>query len=179
MERHCKKCGHFATDVSGGDDATCPRCGASYARLEGHAARESVGSAGPSSIGAHAGARNAASTAPEDSQWARMRRAAPGNVALPRTLEWSQQLPAEVRPRELLRSFGRIANRLAADWAETAPTYAYFDQLLVDRRGNRRGFPPQVKAELEALRRSYVVNRPAPGVTVSTRSGAWGDVRKR
>jgi hypothetical protein len=109
-----------------------------------------------------------------------MRRAAPSNDALPRTLEWSHRLPADVQPRELLRTFGRIANRLAADWEETDRTYAYFDELLIDRRGNRRGFPPAVKAELEALQRSYAVTRPARGSSIDSGShGVWDDVRKR
>ena len=33
------------------------------------------------------------------------------------------------------------------------------DELLTDRRGNRRGFPPEIRSELQALR--YAVDHPA------------------
>jgi hypothetical protein len=89
---------------------------------------------------------------------------APSNVPLPRTIAWAAKLPCDVRTDELMRSFPRIANLLAADWDEPESTYAYFDQLLVDRRGNRKGFPPGVASELVALRRYYgTVHPQMPG----------------
>ena len=78
-------------------------------------------------------------------------KATPTNVALPRTLAWAAKLPPNVQPKELLRSFGRIANLLAANWDDAAATTACFHRLLVDSRGCRSGFPPNVTSELLAL----------------------------
>ena len=41
-----------------------------------------------------------------------------------------------------MRSYGRIANLIASSWDDRDATYRYFDELLQDRRGNRKGFPP-------------------------------------
>ena len=79
----------------------------------------------------------------------------PSNVVLPRTLAWADRLLSDVRTDQLIRSFPRIANLLALTWDEPEATYANFDRLFVDRRGNRRGFPPEVLSELAALRRYY------------------------
>jgi hypothetical protein len=78
-----------------------------------------------------------------------------GNEPLPLTLAWASALPADVRPDNLMRSFGRIANVLARDWDQREATYAYFDRLLVDQRGNRKGFSPEVTIELVVLREYY------------------------
>jgi len=91
----------------------------------------------------------------EDAERKRRSKAAPCNVPLPRTLAWAAELPREARPRELIRSFPRIANMLAADWGEPDVTNVYLDQLLIDRRVNRKGFPPDVRIELLALRKYY------------------------
>jgi len=91
----------------------------------------------------------------------RMRsKAEPANIALPRTLEWALHLPRSVQPHELLRSFGRVANLLAANWDDPEATVPYLQQLLVDTRGGcRRGFPPQVANELLALQTYYALYR--------------------
>lgn len=81
--------------------------------------------------------------------------AEPSNVALPRTLAWAATLPPGVRPQELIRSFGRIANLLAASWDNAEATVAYLHELIVDTRGCRSGFPPEVASELLALQRHY------------------------
>ena len=78
-------------------------------------------------------------------------KATPNNVALPRTLAWAAKLPRNVQPQELIRSFGRIANLLAANWDDAEATTACLNQLLTDSRGYRNGFPPKVATELLAL----------------------------
>jgi hypothetical protein len=83
------------------------------------------------------------------------RKAEPVNVPLPRTLAWAAELPGEVRPHMLLRSFARIANLIASQWDEPKALYAYFGELLIDRRKDRKGFPPEVTRELLALREYY------------------------
>lgn len=61
-------------------------------------------------------------------------------------------LPKGVRPLQLPRDFPRIANALSLRWPILDSAIAYLDELLVDRRGGRRGFPPLVAEEIRALR---------------------------
>jgi hypothetical protein len=82
----------------------------------------------------------------------RLRRQQPINVPLPRTLKWIANLPQDVKPLALLRQFPRIANLMALTWNEPASFKAYMDELLIDRRGNRQGFPKAIRQELLALR---------------------------
>jgi hypothetical protein len=116
--------------------------------------------------------RSDINAAREELERSRRSKAEPSNIALPRTLAWAAGLPPDVQPHELTRLFGRIANMLAADWNEPKLIRADFDQLLVDRRGNRKGFPPKVLAELIALQTYYVVKHPLS-------SGTWDGVLKR
>jgi len=82
----------------------------------------------------------------------RLRRAAPADIPLRRTLMWVASLPSTVQPTVLVRRFARIANVIATTWADPKTFNAYMESLLIDTRGNRRGFPPEVLAELVALR---------------------------
>jgi hypothetical protein len=74
---------------------------------------------------------------------------------MPLTIEWAAKLPGDVRPMALIRAFPRIANFIAANWPTPTSLSPYLDELFVDRRGNRRGFPPDVMEELFALRAYY------------------------
>ena len=85
-------------------------------------------------------------------------KAEPTNAPLPRTLAWAARLPREVQPQELLHSFGRVANLLAANWDNAEVTVAYLHELLVDTRGCRSGFPPKVASELLSLQRYYALS---------------------
>jgi len=88
----------------------------------------------------------------------RRRKALPTDRALQgSTIEWLLELPAALQPRGLCDRYPRAANALAAAWH--ANRAAALDELLADRRGNRRGFPPEVRSELQALR--YAVDHPA------------------
>jgi len=91
----------------------------------------------------------------EDEAKAKRSKGEPVNAPLPRTVAWVASLPAEVRPIQLLRDYGRVANLLASMWGDREATYRYFDDLLVDKRGNRQGFPPRVAAELARLKAHY------------------------
>jgi len=93
----------------------------------------------------------------EEEDERRLRRPAePANFPLPQTRAWAMRLPAEVRPVALLRDFGRIANLLAMAWPDSAATYRYLHELLIDHRGNRAGFAPEIHREIEDLYRYYV-----------------------
>jgi hypothetical protein len=70
---------------------------------------------------------------------------------------WCVRFDAEMRPVNLCRRYPRVANRLALCWEDSALTARIFQDLLVDRRGGRRGFPPEVQRELLALREARAV----------------------
>lgn len=89
--------------------------------------------------------------APRQAQnWQRM--GEPASVVLPPTRHWLIGLPASVRPQALVARFPRIANVIAADWSEPRVLRAYFDDLLIENRRDREGFPIDVLRELLALR---------------------------
>jgi len=64
-------------------------------------------------------------------------------------------LPAEVRPIALLKRYPRIVNVIARSWTNAADCDTYFQDLLTDRRGRRRGFPVDVLEDLLALEDYY------------------------
>ncbi len=85
----------------------------------------------------------------------RLRRSAPNprDVSLSAMAAgWCERFPLELRPVSLCRRYPRIANRLALCWDDRMLTHKVFEDLLVDRRGNRRGFPSEVQRELLMLR---------------------------
>ena len=89
----------------------------------------------------------------------RRRKPLPTDRALQgRTIEWLLKLPASLQPRELCDRYPRAANALAAAW-HGGERVAVLVELLSDRNGTRRGFPPEVKSELQALR--YAVDNPS------------------
>jgi len=76
------------------------------------------------------------------------------------TRTWLASLPQDVRPVELAQQFPRIANTLRHLWKQVARCEAYLDDLLVDRRGTRKGFPSKISEELEALREYHALLYP-------------------
>ena len=68
---------------------------------------------------------------------------------------WANNLPIEIRPSLLLERYPHVANRVALCWADKALIDRLFEDLLIDKRGGRKGFPPPVRAELLNLRKSY------------------------
>jgi hypothetical protein len=84
-----------------------------------------------------------------------MRKRWPATEPLPATFKWMARLPHAVRPLAVLRQFPRVANSLAAAWWDREAFRACLYDLLVDKRGNRQGFPADVEAELLALRHYF------------------------
>lgn len=110
--------------------------------------------------------RPTASRAPaaeSEIEWRVRRKAKPCEEMLLPTATWYERLPLTVQPRGLREHFPRIANGLAAAWHDRDATLHYFDDLLSDRRGGRRGFPPDVLEELQRLKTFYEGLNPAPG----------------
>ena len=89
--------------------------------------------------------------------YALLRKAQPATEPLGLTFRWIARLPQNVRPLNLLRQYPRVANALATSWPDRRAFRACLYSLLVDQRGNRKGFPPDVLAELMTLR-SYFEN---------------------
>jgi hypothetical protein len=90
-----------------------------------------------------------------DLDWTAPRRRPPraSDEALTGTARrWLRELPVRRRPIRLCQIYPRVANRLAWCWSDTTLATHVLDDLLVDRRGGRRGFPRQVQCELERLR---------------------------
>lgn len=90
------------------------------------------------------------SQAPE---WQRVRRPelARDQTLSGTTRHWLQRLPARRRPYRLCTRYPRVANRIAWAWSDVDMTNQVLDDLLVDRRGGREGFPPWVLRELRRL----------------------------
>lgn len=84
----------------------------------------------------------------------KQRKAAPA-VLSAETAQWLSELPAHVRPTEMATRFAHIANKLHSLWPKPQACRDYFDELLLDQRGDRRGFPSKVAVELAALRSHY------------------------
>jgi hypothetical protein len=76
------------------------------------------------------------------------------------TVRWLAALPEHVRPVELCRKFPRIANKIALLWRRVARCEEFLDELVVDRRGGRKGFPMVIAQELTTLRRHYAALHP-------------------
>jgi hypothetical protein len=87
-----------------------------------------------------------------DAFWQAKRSGQPANGLLRPTVNWASALPDETRPIALLTKFPRIANLVAVLWQDPNSLRRYMDDLLVDKRGNRQGFPLDVLRELFTLR---------------------------
>lgn len=69
------------------------------------------------------------------------------------TIDWLIALPPALRPRVASEVFPRAVNLLATVWMNAVERDAVLVSLLDDRRPGRRGFPLEVRRELEALSR--------------------------
>ena len=95
-----------------------------------------------------------------------------GSVSLA-TFRWLAELPENFRPRETAARFPHIANSLCTRWQAPMACREYFDELLLDARGDRRGFPTPVARELVALKDYY------ESVVFPTVQTAWDEVARQ
>jgi len=93
--------------------------------------------------------------AQNDVDWTTRRSQKPAAALLRPTAQWAAALPAPVVPHAMLSKFPRICNLLAVLWQDPPSLRRYVDDLLVDKRGNRQGFPIEILRELFALRAYY------------------------
>lgn len=84
-----------------------------------------------------------------------LRKAQPLETLLPRTKAWITALPEDAQPHNLVKRYARIANAFASTWDDPDGCRKYFDDLLMGKRGGRKGFPPEVLDDLLRLRRLY------------------------
>ena len=89
-----------------------------------------------------------------------LRKARPVLTLLPRTIAWMESLPEDCRPNVLAIKYARIANNLAAMWYTRAECHGYFADLMIDRRGKRKGFSPDVLHDIQRLQRLYETLHP-------------------
>ena len=61
--------------------------------------------------------------------------------------------------RTVAMRFPHVLNRVADAWGDPAAVTEVMADLMVDRRGGRRGFPPDALEELHALREVCAVRR--------------------
>jgi hypothetical protein len=92
----------------------------------------------------------------DERDWTKLRKATPLNALLKSTVWWADGLPLEVRPQTLMAKFPRLANMAAASWTNASAFHDYLEVLLIDRRGKRKGFPPEVLIEFEQLRTYFL-----------------------
>lgn len=97
----------------------------------------------------------------------------PPTVLGAKTIEWIDGLPQHLRPTELASRFPHIVNNLAARWQAPEVCRAYFDEILLDRRGSRRGLPERVAVELAALKNHF------DSVVFPTQQTVWDEIVKR
>ena len=103
----------------------------------------------------------------------RRRRPQPPEALAGDTIRWLTSLPADVRPTLLPVQHPRIVNALARAWNDARACLQYFDELLIDRRGSRQGFPFDVALELAGLKDHYET------VVHPTTQTAWDEIAAR
>ncbi|CAG9168570.1 hypothetical protein LMG23992_01195 [Cupriavidus laharis] len=94
--------------------------------------------------------------------WPSLRRPVPPEtLALtPTAMRWLVLLPVEARPMELCRRYPRIGNQLAALWSHPTAIRVYLEDLLIDKRGGRQGFPGGIALELSRLQEYLQQSQP-------------------
>ena len=67
-------------------------------------------------------------------------------------------LGARVSLRELPAKYPRVLNRIAAVWHRPVEAERCFDELLLDSRPTRQGFPQGIVYEIAALRHHHLTH---------------------
>lgn len=92
------------------------------------------------------------------------------------TITWARGIPSDIRPRALVIKFPRIANILAAAWANPIQFDKALREFMMDSRGQRQGFPLDVLNDLANLRAYFdQLHKPAVNTNIWNTSGRRGD----
>jgi hypothetical protein len=86
---------------------------------------------------------------------AKIRRVASKKALDNRSTVIIETLPKAIRPAGIISNFPHIMNLIAASWHEPRAFVQTLDELLMDERGNRAGFPFAIIVELTDLREHY------------------------
>ena len=109
--------------------------------------------------------------------WARVRSPVrPQDLALSSMAQaWLASFRPNEQPSALCQSYPRIANRLALCWGDLSLAALVLDQLIMDKRSGRAGYPPEVTKDLLKLR----ILRPMPVADVIgfKTTSPWDDAR--
>jgi hypothetical protein len=65
------------------------------------------------------------------------------------------KLDTKLRLHEISVRYPKVLNRIAAVWDRPLEAERCFDELLLDARGTRQGFPSSVISEIASLRHYY------------------------
>jgi len=95
----------------------------------------------------------------------------PVTLSLP-AVRWLDELPDQVRPDRTAARFPHIVNTLSTRWQAPQACLAYFEELLLDNRGDRGGFPPQIARELALLKDFY------ESAVFPTNQTAWDELAR-
>jgi hypothetical protein len=69
---------------------------------------------------------------------------------------WYAALPDTVQPVKLAERYPGICNRMAERWKQPEQIVPYFDELLMDNRGGRQGFPISIAIEIASLKEYFL-----------------------
>lgn len=94
-------------------------------------------------------------TPKQQENWEAKRTPAPAETLTDETALWLAELPEAARPRQLALRYARLANLLCRVWTNPVKCERLLDDLMIDRRGGRKGFPLPVANELATLRDHY------------------------
>ena len=87
--------------------------------------------------------------------------------------QWLDALPKEIQPGGLVQCFPRITNKLAELWRRPVNCEKYLDALILDHRGSRKGFAPDIARELALLKTHLNRNTAARHFHCDI----WGEIR--
>jgi len=102
-------------------------------------------------LAAQARRRAAEAVASRTSAAARAPAPVMADALAPSTSAWIRALPMRLRPLQLCNAYPRVANRIALAWSDPDLVDGVFNELLLDRRGGRKGFPPAIATEILRL----------------------------
>lgn len=89
--------------------------------------------------------------------------------------DWLANLDDSVRPVLLPKHYPRVVNRMAVLWQDPKRMREYFDEIMVNTRGSRQGFPDEVVVELSTLKHHY--NRSVFPLKVDVWEKVWSNLR--
>ena len=88
-------------------------------------------------------------------RWSRAPARDRDRILLSQTHIWLRLIPSALLPKHVCRHHPHVANRFAESWGDMERIQQLVDDLLIDRRGGRKGFSQRVRIEIEELERFH------------------------